>query len=245
MQPLYYGILKSSTSSLLTGLVEYWKFNETSGTSLIGSHNAIVANAAGAITVGATGKLSYGLGFSGRTNEAAVQLPNNFALSKFTNLFSASMWVKWNSLPTSGATSVLFNFLSTTGGWRIYAELQNNNRIGFWFLPTIRNWNEMITSSVITDTTNFMHIMTIVNGIGNPMKIYINNVDVTYAAFTPIANVDSDLGGLNDCIGDGYYNSGNTIDAIIDEVGFWNKALTSTERATLFNAGTGKTYPFN
>jgi hypothetical protein len=35
-----------------------------------------------------------------------------------------------------------------------------------------------------------------------------------------------------------------TFTGSIDEVGFWNRALTSAERASIYNSGTGKAYPF-
>lgn len=232
------------SSSLMTNLLGYWNFNEPSGTNFFDLSNGLLAAANGAVTVGATGKLGKGVGFDGVT-EAGVSLPTDFTLNKITDLFSVSFWIKFNSLtPTAGDWIIFDLHNASSGGDRIYMEMLDDHRIQFWFLPTIKNWNEVITSSVITDTTNFMHVVGVVNGIGNPMKIYINNVDVTYNTFSPIANVDSGLGGINDTIGNSYYYGGRMVDAIIDEVGFWNKALTTTEIAALYNSGNGLSCPF-
>jgi hypothetical protein len=232
------------SSSLMTNLLGYWNFNEPSGTNLFDLSNGLLASANGATVVGATGKLGKAVSFDG-VNESGVSLPTDFALNKFTNLFSVSFWIKFNSLtPTAGDWLIFDLHKASSGGDRIYMEMLDDHRIQFWFIPITPVWNEVISSSVITDTTNFMHIVGVVNGIGNPMKIYINNVDVTYATFSPVNDVDSGLGGINDSIGNSYYYGGRMVDAIIDEIGFWNKALTTTEIATLYNSGTGLSCPF-
>lgn len=40
-------------------------------------------------------------------------------------------------------------------------------------------------------------------------------------------------------------DTGLFVNSLIDEVGFWKRILTPTERAALYNAGTGKRFPFN
>jgi hypothetical protein len=63
---------------------------------------------------------------------------------------------------------------------------------------------------------------------------------------TPDSNAAFAHGGPQDgssalTIGD---TPGEFWDGRIDEVGIWNRVLTSGEKATLYNSGSGTTYPF-
>jgi hypothetical protein len=72
--------------------------------------------------------------------------------------------------------------------------------------------------------------------------LYINGVEktLTYGGTIPTTITDNasafEIGGWSNI---GYYFTG-----IIDEFGFWNKALTAAEVAVLYNIGDGKAYPF-
>ena len=72
------------------------------------------------------------------------------------------------------------------------------------------------------------------------MTLYVNNVS------EGTGSKASDYSLTNtEAFGTGRYRSGgdaNYFDGIIDEVAFWNRAITTDEISEIYNSGTGKFY---
>ena len=97
------------TSTLLTGLISYWKFDETTGTNL----NDEVGTSDGTSTAAptASGKIGYCQEFSD-TDYISVPITNLIPLS---DKFSVSMWYKMTTLPTDLGRPICLGMLLLYG----------------------------------------------------------------------------------------------------------------------------------
>jgi len=94
--------------------------------------------------------------------------------------------------------------------------------------------------------TIWYHIVIVFDGSqtgnANRLKVYQNNSQLTLtvgSGAVPASILDS---GASMHIG--LFNGlARYLDADMDEVGFWNRALTATEVGALYNAGSGRFYP--
>lgn len=218
-------------SPLLSGLISYWKMDEMSGVrmdSVLSSGNNLTDNN----TVGSTtGKIGTAGQFIAANTEW-LSIPDNPSVSLGADQsFTWSMWAKFDSLTAnrgllrkfSGAGQAEYEIYYDTGLAKIVFALMaigiTDNGIGTiatgtWYLIVV--WH---------DAEN------------NVIGIQTNNVTATIVPWS---------GGTTDNAADVTIGRrGNNIhDGQIDEVGFWKRALTSTERASLYNGGSGLTYPF-
>jgi hypothetical protein len=237
-----------TASSLLTGLLGYWNLNETSGTTMADSLGVNALTLDGTATVNATGILGKAVDFNNNTTYlGGLALPNNFTAGKFTsNTVSISMWVNLTATPTQ--PFYFFDLHNTNESGRIYANYvpADGPVIYFACMPATPNWDEYTYTSSLPAVGQWQHLVFVCKGIGtDSILIYLNGTEVHNRQFDMITAIDTDLGGNFDVFGNTEYTNGDAMYGKMDEVGIWNRALTATEVTTLYNAGAGKTHPFN
>jgi hypothetical protein len=217
-----------------------------SSQTLPSPNDAVSANH-GTLMNGATftdGKIGKAFTFDGIND--VVTLPTN--TMKFTNNFTISLWFNVSDGGNSWGTlfSTYHNdgsgdygyFLHKTGSnllWQIYSSGNNNNKT-----VAIPSYSTGTWFNVVVTANN-----TVENGFSN--AIYINGSLVGYNTYMeniryhPTINHYPSIGAM-------YYGSSPTIsnpfNGKIDAVNIWDRKLTSTEITELYNAGTGKQYPY-
>lgn len=226
---------KDSGGTLFTSLVSYWKLDETSGTRIDAySTNNLTDN----------NTVTSGTGIRG--NDAFFASANSESLSvtntPFNNPgdFSVAFWMRQDS-PNSGtlagsinAAGVGYRIAANQGGLgRLYILIEDTAAAHFqeW-----RNNSSMQTGAlkfaVITRTGNT--IATYING-GADEAVRITDGGLVGSMSNAVAfRLGADTSGAGDTIADPY-------EGYMDEVGFWNKVLSSTEIADLYNGGLGNT----
>jgi hypothetical protein len=220
------------TSTLLNGIVAYYKMNESSGSVLdaVGSSNGTNVGA----TANQTGKLGTGYVFG--ANDSII-MGNTSALSSLTGDGSISAWI----YPTGQAASYSI----------IVSKMDYNNDLKGYILwqqgLNIRAGGGSATGadyiadgnvSVTKDAwTLIVYTWDVVAGT---MKIYKNG-DSPYVDNGLVITFVSNYAGFQ--IGHNSYY-GTSFVGTLDEVGLWDRALTDAEVLELYNSGTGKTYPF-
>jgi hypothetical protein len=233
---LFFGTSQQE-STLLNGLMGYWVLNATSGTNepeSLGLSDATVGSA----TVGATGILSYGVHCTGA---------NNYISAAYNNLqpggagITLSSWIYMHNLP-SGVTRH-FEICYAANAFRM--ELPDDGNYARLYLRgSDAGVAEFETATKISFATNtWYHLCFSNSGIGATAKMWVNGID-RFSWHS--AHLTDNIAAYTTP----FYltNRGNTIttyiDGIIDEVGIWNRELTTDEVSTLYNSGAGKTYPF-
>jgi hypothetical protein len=214
--------------------VAHYTFNETSGTTLIdiaGDNNGTNNGA----TVNVTGKIGKAYSFDG-TNDAVYIDSTDFSGKGQITL---SLWAKFDTLASDRA--LVSNWDTGVEQIMFFYDTPNVLRVMFNSEGDILR-NVSATYTPPTDGT-WIHIRAEYDGTNGTVKLFVNNSQVgTTTSFTAgevllIADNDLYIGASNDLSRD--------FDGKIDEIGIWNKVLTSNEKTELYNSGNGLQYPFN
>jgi hypothetical protein len=223
----------SSSSTLSTSLYAVYKAESNANDSLA-TYNG---TAQGGLTY-TSGKSGNAFTLNGTT--AYVSLPNDSF--NFTVNFSISAWINLNTVSGNQCIMSNLSFVSPiSNGWLL---VMRSNRLYIEFYKNNNTYNALSSTSTFS-TSTWYHIV-VVRVASQSRKIYINGVEdrsdtstfnPTYASSIPIP---SSIGAWKyDPINVTQYTNGK-----IDEVNIWNKELTATEVTELYNAGTGKFYPY-
>jgi hypothetical protein len=231
--PLYVGAIPpgiqvtqsgATASPLLTDLVAYWKLDEPNGTRFdsVGTNNLSETGSVGS-TIGIQGNAAD---FDG-TNYLSTALDGTTLTA-----VSIALWFKADDILTANVEGVLswartgipvdslpFIIIQTNSGTtRLYAD--GNYRVTSGALAN-NTWYHVVCTYDGTDWKMYLDgglIGTYTGGIGTN----ITNANTVY-------------------VGSGFNNQ---FPGDIDEVGIWDRALEGSEITTLYNGGSGITYPF-
>ena len=210
--------------ALKTDIVAYWKMQGNSDDD-VGSND------------GADTSISYGTSY-GKIDQGALFSNSSGSLMKISNsgqfdfdgeAFSISFWIKPTNWDT-GKSYTLIDFEDAGwGGWLLRHERT---------LTYLSGNNDQQLSDGKPTTGVWTHVVFTSNGTNGKMY-YNGSLNYTQNSLTYNGNSTSDYGlGCN--TGDNnqsYYGS-------MDEVGIWDRELTSAEITTLYNSGSGLQYPF-
>lgn len=223
-------------SPILTGLQAYWKLDETSGTRIDshGSNNLTDVN-----TVGSnTGIISNAADFVA-ANQEALTITDNAALSCADIDLTVWGWFYLNAVGIQ-----FYGFFSKwdagAGVGTLEYRLVFQNNVLFWQVSGNGSTSTSVTRGFSTATTwTFFCVQH--DATNNLIKISLNNDAFTTAAHTTgIFNGVNDfqLGHFGNVAGTGHLNGR------LDEIGFTKALLSADNITSLYNGGTGKTYPF-
>jgi hypothetical protein len=232
----------AAPSSLLTGLLAYWKFdnNGIGGVSLLDS----TANSRTLSAPNGVSGLALGLGIVNgcatfSADDTTYLSRSGTFLNGSRDEYSISAWVK---------TTVEDDFFivdqstgANWGGSAIQFDMFSDGRIyGSIFWSDTPNYDRVESSSTINDG-DWYHIASTWKRTGS-FKVYVNGaLDGSISSSGNYANVPTENISINGNA-DGSFAIGK--DCSIDEVGIWNKELSASEITSLYNAGAGKSYPF-
>jgi hypothetical protein len=204
------------TSSLLTGLQAYYKFNESSGNIIDYSGNGKTGVPTN-LTYGQTGKISTAGSFNGTSSVVTV---SNFPQG--TSGLTISFWLKTSSTAEGTLVQCYNTGTNVAGYWIQYYSgyftimlgngTTTSNEIGITGSYNDNAWHNFIFTY---DGTNLLAYVDNVNKLTTTFSGGINYTGVTDLSFMATDYGTGFVGGL------------------LDEVGFWNRTITSTERATL------------
>lgn len=238
--------------ALTDNLRAYWKTDESSGNAIDSSGNGYTLTNVNSVAY-STGKINNGADFGSSDANKNLSTDSNLGISTYDADFSVSLWVKLNTEITSGSymfiekilgpsTNVLgytIRYEYNSGTIRLRIARERHGVIGYYNYYT-----------VTLGTTGWHHIvLTYDNDLnGGTMKGYLDNTEIT-SQTSCAGNGKNDATLITKtCIGAGWngYSTGTSDNAlaIIDEIGVWNKPLSTTEISSLYNSGYGLQYPF-
>lgn len=172
-----------------------------------------------------SGKINQGAGFNGTTSKivgSAVNLGTNI---------STCIWFK--TTQNSAYVPLLSGFLGATVAFNI---LITNTGVVLGFCRDSAGVNVSLYSGAGFNDGEW-HFAVLTKS-GNNLELYVDgsSVDTDSASFT--GNFNSATFRIGSYNGSAEFYSG-----AIDEVGFWERALSSTEVGQLYNSGNGLAYP--
>lgn len=232
-----------------TGLVSYWRFNESfwSGASgevkdVLGKNNGTVPNITTANT--SAGLLGRAGNFSGTTGTYAneVQIKNSEELNPRTGGFTITGWARSITRGGNGYQLYFAKRDNAVGGKNgYYLGLLEGSGIKF---VVGDGTNRVDTAYVNIDYTKWFHFAAVINRTSNQSLIYINGTLGASASISSVGNINNswNLSIGND---EGQALLGETyqypVKGQIDEVAIWNYSLNSSEILALSQKGTNST----
>jgi len=222
--------LPSYASSVLdiasSGLVAFWEFEETSGVRY-DSYASYDLNEYNTVT-SATGKQGLAADFEKDNSEYLSRLVDDVDFDLQGN-WTVAFWFKFETAPTSFTYSPSFLAKETTNnGWNLrtsYADGKSN-----WVKNDAVTYDS--TTSFASSTWYFLAVTKDTN-----IKVYVNGVQQSSTAYTAHTNVNNSLN-----VGRSPHYTTRYFDGLIDELGFWSSALSSSTVALLYNGGVGVPY---
>lgn len=222
-------------SSLLMSLVAYWKLDEASGTradslgvSNLTDNNTVTQN---------PGKVSNAAQFTAANSES-LSIADNTALSTGDIDFTVAAWVY---LDTLAVTQILAAKSSNIGA-------AANNEYALYYASTARFIFRVSTGAVDTLLTantfgapalsTWYLVIAWHDSVNNVIGISVNAGTPDTSAYASGVVDSTNAFRLGADTQAGRYLNGR-----LDEVAVWKRVLTSNERARLYNAGAGVTYP--
>ena len=211
------------TESLNAGLHSYYAFEEESAGTIVdelGNYN--LTNTGSVSNV--TGKINYGYDFTiantdyfSRTALSAMNDDDNWAIN---------LWIA----PDDETTRQVV--LSNSDGTDNFALQFLSGELTMKQAPTFA-----ITGGTYTPTLGNWAMITLIHHSNTTMLLYVNGVSVTGGSQDVSTRAHTNFGvGINNELTSYPYNGD------MDELGVWNRTLTASEIAQLYNSGTGITY---
>jgi len=233
-------------SSLLTNLVSYWKLDHSSGnaTDSVGSNTLTNNNTA----TYATGKIGNGVDLEDGSSQSLSVADGSQSGLDPAGSFSISAWFKLESLP---GASKYYQIIckrdlgqaadDSTSQYALWYDNDGSRRLQFALRAS--GANEGVIHTATLNTAQWYHVVAVFTA-STKIELFLDNTSVASdSTSVPASIVNTSLAF---CIGkDSAGTAGQFFDGMIDEVGFWSKALSTTEIAALYNGGNGLSYPFS
>lgn len=210
---------------LSNGLISYWRMDESSGQG-VGDYTGTNNGTAIGTTIDTTGKVGYSRSFTGTGNY--ITIPYNQSLNT-TASFSLSVWIK--PTQTSGSGFIFGRGKDQAGEYR----LRQSGRSIMFQMNSSGWWSH--TSSLALNIGVWNHAVVVFDYQTQNIRMYINGVQVL--SETETHNLPANT--LTAVIGADGINLADWFSGGIDEVGLWNRALSTGEITNLYNNGNGDT----
>jgi len=237
-------VLAGTTQAALTnGLLAYWNLDQSGATinDSVGVNHLVKQ---GSPLFQTTVKINGGYGTLGTEAASTGQMLYSTTGVTLSNTTSAciSMWIKWNTSAIGNAAPMLIWHLRDVLGTKEYMSLIVANATSFRL--SSENATAALYSSTIPVQLGSMNHYVFCKDLTNHKFLIYQNAtiihDNTNSSITAGgANPGLSLSGTHP---QKYYGAAYTHQ--FDEIGIWNRTLTSGEVTSLYNAGTGMTYPF-
>jgi len=224
-------------STLLTGLVSYWKMEETSGARVdeLGVNNFTPAGN----IFGMAGKINNASRSGGAVGD--VLTAAHHTSQQFAGSFSVAGWLSIaDNAPTAFKPTLLAKWSQAASGnnsFAVYHDIEFN----VWHLITSKNGTDFydVNTMLVMPLNTWAFVCAVYDAAASQMRISVNGGTPAVTAFTgPVFASTLALAAHN------FSAASLGPNAFIDELGLWSRALTAPEIAELYNSGNGNSYPF-
>lgn len=220
-----------AAASLLTDLSAYWKLDEATGPRFA-SVGGTACNLAESGSVGsAVGKVGNAAAFTGSNR---LQVASSSAVETGDVDYTIAAWFRANA---GGVFRVLVG--KDNLGARDYLLAVDGNNVTFIVFLGASFYAATAPATVAVSTWHLA--IGWYDSVAKQASVQADNGTVYNAAVpsvSPASNSELQIGARQ------YPGLPSFFNGRIDEVGLWKRALTTGERAQLWNSGAGLTYPF-
>jgi hypothetical protein len=225
--------------ALTDDLISYWKLDESSGNASDSVGSVTLTNNN---TVGyATGKINNCADFGSSNSNKSLTTTNKLGIDG--GEVSISAWVNCTTLPANNSDRqhAVDNGNNTSKVHYGVGVIKTSDKVHlFWNRGRSGVVDNTVLSTITPDTGTWYHLVMTYDG--TDVRGYINGeLDKS------VASSGNGSGNPGEGTTIGCYVSGSSefFSGKVDEVGVWDRALSSSEVTALYNSGNGKQYPFS
>jgi hypothetical protein len=225
--------------NLNSGLLAYWKLDNSAAWE--DSVASFDLTAVGSIT-NATGLIGNCAGLGVIANDEYLETDdgNGYFGTRADGLaasadqaFTMAMWIKWDATRV-GPNNWMWS--ARAGGNSVGIQDSGTGNILQLVVRGAATTTTVVSDTGITSDAWFL-VVAWHDASGDTINIQINNGAVQSQPHT-----DGTAAWGSWQFGGNLFGGG--LEGYMDEVGYWNRVLTSGERSALYNSGSGATYPF-
>jgi hypothetical protein len=212
-------------NSLDRGLVSYYTMEEASGTSIFDRVTSNLANNTMLLSADnrtLNGKIGKAIGFVAGSSQKAINTTPQGFISGNQDI-TVSFWAK-----RTGTGKGLFSLGSSANGDSTYLFIGQD-------IASYGGGAFDLSLSIMSSTNTWYHIILMTDTSGN-LTVWQNGAFSAGKINTPTSFIFDKM-QLGFTEGMGYY-----MDGYMDEVGVWNRTLTTSEITQLYNSGNGLSY---
>ena len=232
---------------LNNGIVSFWNLDEASGARADGpgANPLLEVNGPIGSTTGVEGDAATFVGASNQILEVA----STSVLMGPPGSFSVAGWVRFTTAGFA-MNQRLWGYWNTIGGGRFFIcdYLQSLGVIRFLIMNATETGPTIIQSTGFTLAANTWYFVAArYESILQEMFLTINATNFgpvfVPSVFSGTPTTRFVAGGFSR-VGTTIQDPGSTLDGNIDNLGYWNRALTNIEVSELYGGGTPPTWPF-
>lgn len=225
--------IEGEESSLLTDLMGFWKFDESTGSAFVDELG--LNNGTSTATLGVAGRFGYGQLFNGLGDYSRVPYATELSVTGLDSL-TISIWVKLDSVDITNGQNLVTLKTNDANYWSALVRVDADNALVFYLKNSSGTTYEANTANDAFSVGTWYNVICTLDA--TTMAIYIDNVSSATSADT----FSGTLLPYNDHIyfGTGSASSVSYTRGTIDSPGLWSRTIVSGERATLQTL----TYPF-
>lgn len=213
---------------VITSLVSYWSLDEASG-NRADSHgsNTLTDNN----TVGsAAAVVSNGASFNAASSES-LTVADNASLDLTGLSFTYAFWVDTTMTPAGEVGLIVKD-------GDVLITMTDSFTVTFSVFDSVSSFTQAAHGSLVNDGNP--HFVVCQYNHATDKKARVSVDDGAYAvAGTGLANGPAHT---SSSLGFGTYAGGQFFTGVLDEAGFWTKAISDAEKTWLYNAGAGRSY---
>jgi hypothetical protein len=225
--------------AITDNLIAGYRFDEASGNAVdvLSAHD--LTETSGTIEA-VTGKVDGGRDFEAGDTEYFAAT----GITPTTGNHSVSVWIKLESAPAANAAMIICSLGAVTGTQHRNFSFDYRDQSGTKMLELA--WYDLVgfeehTHNITLTTGTWYHIVWTWTPASHASVVYVNGSAAT-PSFTG-SRIPGTGGTQSFQIGALYQTS--YFDGVIDELTYWERAITAAEVANLYNGGNGRSYPYS
>jgi PKD repeat protein len=219
-----------------SGLIDYWRLGETSGTTFADAIGGRTATSAGGVTLGGAGAIasdpdkSASFDGSNDTASAALNLSANSALT-------IEFWLKWSSYANDNKLAFEFTTNSGLNSGSFFVEpdsTEGGGRFGVGIGGLLRSNNALFVRPSANVWHHYAIILNLKATAAQQVIPYVDGVPVTYTKTNSSTGTNAFANStlyFMSRAGSSRFGKGS-----LDEVAIYNRALTAAEISAHFKA---------
>lgn len=213
-------------ATLAENLVSYWKLSDVNDAH--GSNNLTNSGS----TSFTTGKSGNAASFSSASSQYLYITDANQSGLDITGSLSISAWIKHVTNKRQMISKYMFKNTPLQNDRSYVLQWYLDQKIYFNLSKNGNDDRKFSSSNTYTDTSNFHHIVAVFVA-GTSMTVYFDGSPISGSIYGGVPSsiynsaADFQIGGI-------FTDTQRYADGLIDEVGVWSKALTSTEVSDLY-----------